>query len=216
MNNFKKETISKFFKIKEEVLKIKIPIKNEKNKTVAILRPITKKIIKNDNEIYLLAKWREQNSFAFPSQFKVTINGTKLWLINQLLNNPTRMLFFVETKDTHPILIGHMGLYSFDFKENSCEIDNVVRGDKQLLKGIMSLALKELIAWTKKELKPNNIYLRVFYDNISAINYYTKIGFRKLKLIPLKKSVSKNMVIWNEDNRLKKSKKYFLKMILRV
>lgn len=215
MDNFKKRSLKIISKIKEEKLRIKLPIKDDDDKVIAFLRPVTRKVLNNKRKISLLAKWRKENSFAFPSQFKVTFSGTKLWLNNQLINNRTRTLFFIETNKKKPILVGHMGLYSFDFKNESCEIDNVIRGEKKILKGVMSFALKTLIDWAKKILKPKNIYLRVFSDNDQAINYYKKCGFLNKKLIPLRKIIRPGITLWQEDNRIKKTKKYFLNMIFK-
>lgn len=212
MDNFKKRSIKTISKIKEEKLPVKFPIKNDNNKVIAFLRPVTKKILNNKKEITLLAKWRKENSFAFPSQFKVTFSGTRFWLNSQLINNPTRILFFIEVNRKIPILIGHMGLYSFDFKNKSCEIDNVVRGEKKLLKGIMGLALKKMIDWTQKTIKPKFIYLRVISNNERAVKFYEKNGFKKQDLIPLKKIVKLGTLIWHEDRRLKNAEKHFLKM----
>lgn len=193
----------------------KIPIYNPQKELIAYLKPLTKNTLSNDDEIALLAKWRKENSFAFPSIFRVTKKGTKIWLENQLLKNSTRILFFIESAEIKFKLIGHIGLYSFDFQAGTCEIDNVVRGEKKYMKGIMTFALKTLLKWTYKKLKPKQIYLRVFADNIHAVEFYRKCGFAEYEQIPLKKIVKPNIIIWEEDNSLKKADKYFLKMILK-
>lgn len=192
----------------------KLPIFNPQGELIAHLRPITQKTLGNNREIALLARWRKENSFAFPSMFRVTKKGTKTWLGNQLLKNSTRILFFIESEEEKPKLIGHIGLYSFDFQADTCEIDNVVRGEKNYLKGVMTVALKTLLKWTYKELKPKQIYLRVFADNVHAAEFYRKCGFVDFEQIPLKKIVKPSIIIWEEDQTLKTADKYFLKMIL--
>ncbi len=114
--------------------------------------------------------------FAFPHpNLKLHFEGTKKWL-KGLIENPTRILFFVESNEKQPVLIGHMGLYSFNFQDDSCEVDNIVRGVREKLKGVMTLGLKTLIKWTIKELKPKNIFLRVFSDNErDNKNFYKKV-----------------------------------------
>jgi len=208
--------IEKFSSIKNERFdkgqNVKLSIYNKQKRIIAFLRPITKKILENSKEIELLAKWREENAFAFPTQFKVTFEGTKKW-IRALIENPTRILFFIESNEIKPVLIGHMGLYSFDFEDDSCEIDNVVRGDKKKLKGVMTFALKTLIKWTKQILKPKKIFLRVFSDNERAIRFYKRCGFKEYALIPLEKKVEDNFISWEENKNLIKAEKYFLKMV---
>lgn len=215
-NTFKKRVLTLFSRIKNgkytQHVPRKLPIYNEKGELAAFLRPLNQKTLSNQKEINLLAKWRKENSFAFPSQFKVTREGTKRWLENQLLRNPTRTLFFIEDTAKKPKLIGHIGLYSFDFRKNTCEIDNVVRGDKNYLKGVMTWALKALIRWTQREIQPNQIFLRVFLDNTPAIAFYRRCGFTHYKQIPLKKIVKPDMVIWEEDPTVKRADKYFLQM----
>ncbi len=217
--DFQKRVLDIFSQLKigkhYQPLPYKLPIYNEREELIAILRPLNIKTLQNNMEISLLSKWRKENSFAFPSQFKVTLKGTKIWLEKQFIYNPSRILFFIEDTAKKPKLVGHLGLYSFDFQACTCEVDNVVRGEKNYMKGIMTLALKALLKWTCNELKPKQIFLRVFSDNDRAVNYYKRCGFVNYELIPLRKIAKPNMIIWEEDNTLENADKYFLKMILK-
>jgi len=216
-STFKQRVLTKFKIIKSENFSSntssKISIYNNEGEIVAFLIAIDKSILTSSQLIKLLAIWREKNAFAFPSQFEVTYQGTKTWLDKQLLQNPTRILFLIESLDKKIKFIGHIGLYSFNFKKHSCEIDNVIRGEKSGLKGIMTFALNALIKWTVLELRPAKIYLRVFSDNNRAIELYRRCGFMKYELIPLEKHEKNNMIIWKENKKIKKASKYFLKMI---
>ena len=49
-------------------------------KSGGILLPINYAHLEDETLINLLAKWREDNNFAYPSRFKVTFEGTKKWL----------------------------------------------------------------------------------------------------------------------------------------
>src|SRR5919197_1903864 len=55
--------------------------------------------------IATLGRWREENSFAFPTVFPVTDEGTARWLRAGLLDREDRMLFLVL--DRHGHAIGH-------------------------------------------------------------------------------------------------------------
>lgn len=215
---FQRRVLNLFSQIKSGKKKqystYKLPIYNDKGELIAFLRPVNQKTLRNENEIALLAKWRQENSFAFPSQFTVTNEGTKGWLENQLLKNPTRILFFIESAGKRQKLIGHLGLYSFEFDANTCEIDNVIRGEKNYLKGVMTFALKTLLKWTYEKLKSKQIFLRVFSDNERAIIFYRRCGFVNYELIPLRKIMKPNLIFWEEDRTLKAADKYFLKMKL--
>jgi perosamine synthetase len=181
---YKEEVTDKISKIKnEDNVKNRIPIVHN-DKVFGYLDPITKKILDNSEDIELLAKWREENQQWFPSQFKVTIEGTKKWLDNALLKEQDRLLYFVCDNDGFKI--GHIGLYRFDYKNKSCELDNVIRGS-QNIKGIINMACNSLIKEAKKTFQLENIYLRVFSDNTRAINLYNNIGFNEILRIPLLK-----------------------------
>lgn len=194
MNKFKKNVVNTFFEIKNEKfntnLPQKFPVYDDTGLLIAFLKPLTKSTINNSKEIKLLAKWREENSFAFPTKFKVTLEGTKKWT-KGLIKDPTRILFFIEMNAKTNTLVGHMGLYTFNFKENSCEIDNVVRGVKSIHKGVMSLSLNSLINWSLQNLSPKKIYLKVISDNRHAIKFYLKNGFKKVGLIKIEDSKKK-------------------------
>lgn len=172
-------------------------------------------IVENDNEnpqiVRKLAYWRRKYSNSFPSQFKVTNAGTKKWMTEQLLNKEDRILFMV--KNNKNTFLGHMGLYSFDFDEESCEIDNVVRG-VNITPGIMTYALKSLINWTETVLQPKKIKLRVFLDNEKAINLYKRCNFAGGQKIPLIKRITESATFWEtlESGIKRKPERYFLVM----
>lgn len=174
------------------------------------LIPITCKDQSSRNAVLLLTAWRKKNDWWFPSQFKVTYAGTKRWLSSQLIEKKGRILFFLE--DGKGNKIGHMGLYTFNYEDNSCEIDNVIRG-KESAPGVMTHALNELIQWTYDLLKVKTIYLRVFADNERAIKLYRRCHFVDDSLIPLRKEIHDDGTYWIEDLKMKeKPERSFLKM----
>lgn len=78
------------------------------SKNFGALFPINYSHMQDDFLISLLTKWREENAFAYPTKFKVTVDGTKKWLKEQVLDNPSRILFLVVDKQGK--WIGHVGL----------------------------------------------------------------------------------------------------------
>lgn len=193
-----------------EVLLKAIPFKNPDG----YLLPVSKIHIKDNGLIEKLSQWREENSFAYPTQFPITFEGTKNWLQGKLLDVPDRILFLVcnEFGET----VGHLGFASCLNDQKIMEIDNVIRGDKKMSPGIMSAAMKALLIWAQKELSPSQIFLRVFEDNNKAIKYYEKMGFVKEKLIPLRKHTDGSMTLYKplEEGDKKPADKNFQKMIL--
>lgn len=209
---FKKIVLKTISSIKQGRIDLRLPIYDKSGgDVIAFLKPITNSTLSNLKKIKLLKKWRQENSFAFPSQFKVTLIGTIKWT-EQLINDPARILFFIEDAKSSS-QVGHLGFYSFNFNNDSCEIDNVVRGDKKRLKGIMTPAMNILIQWAMDKLQPKNIFLRVFSDNERAVSFYERCRFRKYALIPLEITEKQNVITWHENKKIKKPQKFFLKMI---
>lgn len=212
--NFRNHIINLFKKLKNKKdyrgTYFRISLVNN-DKLIGYLRLISKDILKNDSEIKVLAKWRKKNQKWFPSQFNVTYKGTKKWAQEQLFEKEDRILFFVETARKKPL--GHMGLFRFDWKKNSCQIDNVVRGEATN-PGIMTTALKTLINWSFTQLHLKSLKLITFANNSRAIALYERCGFRQYKKIPLKKSVKKGEVYWIQSKKKSAAKRFNLVMIL--
>ena len=178
---FSQKIMDKLFQIKKD--SIEIPVYKE-DKKIGFLKPITISCVNDSIIIKLLAKWREINFDSYPTQFKVTEEGTKIWLDEQVIKKSDRVLFFVY--DRTGKIIGHMGLASFDYRHKFCEIDNVVRGSDEE-KGLMTLSLKALIKWALENLGIEYLSLRVFSDNTRAIKLYARVGFHEIKRIPLER-----------------------------
>jgi perosamine synthetase len=134
-----------------------------------------------------LARWRAENTFAYPSQFPVTVSGTTTWLRSKLLDVEDRLLFLVL--DRHGHAVGHLGYANSINDYGEMEIDNVVRGDKGAEPGIMSRSMQAVLNWAEEVIGPRQICLRVFSDNDHAIEFYRKLGFRDDRLLPLRKHI---------------------------
>lgn len=169
-----------------------------------------KSVSTTDEEIFKIACWREKYFDAFPGKFYVTYSGTKTWLQKQVLDNEDRFLFMIF--DDNEIL-GHLGFFRFNQENNSCEIDNVVKGTEGY-KGLMTKALNLVCSFAFDELKLNYLTLRVFDDNEKAKKLYERCDFKQKKLIPLKKKYNNDIFydwIETEENS---AERYFCEMIL--
>ena len=166
--------------------------------------------------IDFIYKWREENPVGFANRFHGNPEKTENWIDNVLLPREDRILFMVHALDNSPV--GHLGLSFFNYETKSCEIDNVVRGQKAF-KGLMSLATKTLIEWGKRFLGLEDIYLKVLSDNSHAIKFYERLNFRIQDYIPLFKVEKENMIEWLPLEEAKSSfssrpDKYFIVMKL--
>jgi RimJ/RimL family protein N-acetyltransferase len=131
----------------------------------------------DDEVIRLFAKWREE-ALTFHNKFKVTFESTKRWTRKLLLDVPDRILFLVTDPFGHPI--GHMGFANALNNEGWMEFDNVVRGVQNARPGIMSLATQAILEWAQLTFEPNGFYLRTLDNNLHAIQFYERMGFRRV------------------------------------
>jgi len=180
-------------------------------KSSGILIPINYVYAEDDYLISLLAKWREENYFAYPTKFKVTLAGTQKWLKEQVLDNPSRLLFLVV--DQCGKWIGHVGLGDCLNYGRSIMLDNIVRGDKTHARGIMSEAVIELAEWARKMFLPTKVYLKVLDDNSHAIDFYKRLGFIEVQRIPLKRQEKEDGYAYIETNG-PIGERHFIEMII--
>lgn len=211
-DKFEEKILNKISLLKSHAIPLRIPIKNDQKKVVGFLETFIASYVNDDNLIKQHAKWRKNAEIYFPAQFNVTFNGTKRWAKDRVILEKDRLLFLIRNSDNK--VIGHAGLYRFDFKNKNCEIDNVLRGENAI-PGMMTFAISTLSNWTIKEFKLKKLKLRVFADNKRAISLYKRCGFKKSGLITLRKEIDKNQTQWIEDKSipLKKSERQYLIMV---
>jgi RimJ/RimL family protein N-acetyltransferase len=172
-----------------------IPVYDANSHLIAWLKPVTFHWQETNPEFaQLFSRWREENPIGFANIFKITPERTSYWLENLVLRRDDRILFVIE--DLKGQAIGHLGLSSFDYEQRNAEIDNVVRGRKSLIPGLMQFATWSLSAWALKRLELDTISLRVLSDNDHAIRFYERCGFDETGRIPLYKVETKDELKW--------------------
>jgi RimJ/RimL family protein N-acetyltransferase len=148
----------------------------------------------NQNLMEIIGRWRKENEIWFLSQFNVTTERTTKWFKMNLIEIQDRLLFIIEVENKY---IGHVGLFRFDFEKNTCEIDNIVRGEPEYA-GIMGDAVLNMMDWGKKQLDINSYLLKVVSDNIRAIKFYNRLGFIEVLKIPLIQVMGNDGLEWVE------------------
>jgi perosamine synthetase len=128
-----------------------------------------------DDEVIItkLAEWRNRVIHLYQDSGAATNESTRAWLRDSVVFNPDRLLFLVI--DQRGSALGHLGLWRRD--SNRFEIDNVLRGDLQAQKGLMSQALITLLLWAQEYLNVDQLPLRVLKSNKGAIHFYSKLKF---------------------------------------
>ena len=158
---------------------------------------LTKEADKNKKIIQLLAQWRKKHELWFPNQFPVTEVQTKEWFKSKVLAVSDRLLFLLSI---HGRYIGHVGLFRFDWERDSCEIDNIVRGEADV-PGIMQHAVSTMMQWGKRTFGIKTYSLQTTSDNQKALNLYARLGFAQTKQIPLVYAKTSEGGEWTEAPR---------------
>jgi perosamine synthetase len=190
--------------IKDAYLKA-IPIENS-----GFLLPVSQYHSEDEALLESLARWRNDNVEVYPTQFQATIESTRSWILNKLINVEDRILFLVV--DAKGSVVGHMGFNGCHNEKLLFEIDNVVRGSQSAEKGLFSKAMHSLIEWARKTMNVEGFFLRVMDDNPHAIGFYKKNNFVENQKIPLAKEINGNTVSYREAGSDEKSIKCFVYM----
>jgi len=153
---------------------------------------ITRECIDNDNIVSLLSRWRKENEFWFQAIFPVSDAGTKIWLKNKVIEEKDRLLFLIQINNRY---IGHVGLWKFDFDHQSCDIDNVVRGEPDY-PGAMYDSIVLLQDWARKTLAIKDFYLHSLVENHRALKLYKRLGYEIIETEPLIKIINGERIEW--------------------
>lgn len=148
----------------------------------------------NQELMQLIGRWRKENEMWFLSQFEVTVGRTIKWFKERLIDAPDRLLFIIKVGNNY---IGHVGLFRFDFKTRTCEIDNIIRGESAY-PGIMNGAIRSMMDWGKTTLELRGYSLTTFLHNKKAIRLYEKLGFKEVLRIPMIQIEGKDGLEWTE------------------
>ena len=189
----KSTTLTKIYELKHQTFcDFKIECKFNNLQYSLIL--LTSDCIKNKNLMEIIGRWRKENEMWFYSQFEVTLERTTKWFKERVINAPDRLLFLIDVDNEY---IGHVGLFRFDFENNTCEIDNIIRGEPKF-SGIMENAIKEMMNWGKEVLGLKNYSLQVISDNKKAIKLYQKLSFIETSRVPLIQVTGNDGIEWTE------------------
>jgi len=75
-------------------------------------------------------------------------------------------------------------LFRFNFAQQVCEIDNIVRG-RDGHKGLMGSAIAHMMRWGVEHLGLRGYDLQTFADNVRSLALYNRLGFAEVKRVPL-------------------------------
>ncbi len=166
------------------------------NPLEAIIRPVaTEKQKINPRDVALLSAWRNRFVKSFLTEFHAHDRRTTSWLIDNVGNDPGKILFMIDTLEKKTI--GHIGLGFINWQTGYVEADAIVRGGNAR-KGLMKDALQLLLQWAKTTLGLDDTWVRVRSDN-PAVLFYEKVGFVEKKRVPIMEKKNDGNSVWTED-----------------
>jgi len=155
----------------------------------------------SDDTIKLLTKWRTENWDGFDSKFEVTSEGTKLWIRDQILQNPNRILFLIIFNSMK------IGQYGFSHDLERLWFGDLIKGERGAAPGIMEYVDKLFFKFAIDVFAVTKLYAKVFSDNFRTLNLHQKIGCIIVDTVPLKRSYTKDGWIWHKKE-LKSEEEY--------
>ena len=102
-----------------------VPI-SRPDESLGSLQAVTWDDAGNSAVIELLVGWHRSLLAVFAFQMPMSAGGVRRWLMEQVLEAPERLLFWVRDIAGH--LVGHVGLSRFDFAERTVAVRDVVCG----------------------------------------------------------------------------------------
>lgn len=163
--------------------KYSIPIFDQNQQKIGLLKPLTVETASNSTIISLLTKWRAANMDSFLTRFQANDARTKKWVTEQVLEVENKIFFLIY--DIENRLIGHAGVRSIT--EVNAELDNIMRGEKSVVSKLVFYSLVGLMNWIYQELSVQRIYLNVISSNERAQTLYRALGFEQTNQFHLKK-----------------------------
>ncbi len=143
------------------------------------LLPVAEVHADDDHLIGTLASWRRANQYAYPTRFTVTDGGTKTWLRRGVLDATDRLLFLIMDRHGRPL--GHLGFANCCGPAGELEIDNVLRGVRDVEPGLMAAAMRTVVKWADRTIWPSGYFLRVLKSNTHALTFYERIDFHPVQ-----------------------------------
>lgn len=168
--------------------RFEIPIFDDQASQVGKLSLIIRGDEENPVLVDLLTEWRHKYMKFFLTQFTASSRRTADWLRSVVIPSPDRLLFFI--RDSSDSVIGNFGISNI--KIDSCELDNLIRGEKGGHPRLIYFCEIALLRWIFSFHSTKVVNLHVFSNNVPTIRLHTNVGFREVKRYSLTKNIQEN------------------------
>lgn len=156
---------------------------------------VLKLVDESDETIHLLTKWRKLYRHMFASNFRMDEEHNKKW-VNQKCSTSDETILFMIYFDGKKV--GNIGTNLFNEKENSAELDNMMKDPHCREKGLMTIVEKVYLKWMFDYLKLSKIHGRLFTDNFRMLNIHLECGWKIIDVYPLRREYTNDGWIWKE------------------
>lgn len=133
-----------------------------------------------ETDLSILVEWRNRPEIwqCFFNKFPLTYSGQMKWY-RALLEDRQRLLLMIEAFDVpHPV--GTIGFDRIDHVNQVAEYGNFLIGHEQSRGfGFAEEALTLLLGYGFNRLNLNRVFLHVQADNVRALEFYNRCGFRE-------------------------------------
>ena len=120
----------------------------------------------------------------FFSIFEITLEKTKKWIQNDILNDPTRIQFMIFLDDKKIGNIGH-GVHP---KNNDLVVfTSMIKSPNLTFPGLMTVIEKVYLRWIFEKLMSQKIFGELFSDNTSMMKVHLKCGWKKISKFTMNK-----------------------------
>jgi len=179
---------------------------------IGVMRPMTARYLDRMDVMEKLTDWRNASMKNFLTHIEGTISLTIEWVKNVLLKSRSQMLWLIY--DHNDDLVGHLGFKNLT--SQSVQLDNAMRGERQIHPELLVIAGKSLVQWLQATALVRIIYGEVMTNNIASIMMNRQIGFCGWKRHPLIKMDNGVETRWEigDEGDLSPEDKYLFKLII--
>jgi hypothetical protein len=160
---------------------------------IGVMRPMTARYLDRMDVMEKLTDWRNVSMKFFLTHIEGTIPLTIEWVKNVLLKSRSQMLWLIY--DQNDNLVGHLGFKNLT--SQSVQLDNAMRGERQIHPELLVIAGKSLVQWLWQTTPVMHIEAHVLANNAPSIMMIRKIGFQSGKRFPLIKRIVNGSIDWS-------------------
>ena len=148
MDGLATEDISTLLRWLEDGPAGSIPI-GSRDRSLGKLQAVTWQDAGDREAMDRLGRWHELAFAWFPEPFPVSADGARRWLVDRVLSDPCRILFWV--RDVRGEARGHVGLTSIDLEAGTATLGDVIACHPAAT-ALVSAGVETLSRWVRQEL----------------------------------------------------------------